>query len=328
VKSIRKHIIFPALTVFLVIICLEIALNLLGLMSSRVNYLLASPWAAPAVPDEQLGFRPNPAFPGHDSKGFRNPGVPASADVIAMGDSQTYGTGVEPDEAWPRQLEPMIGKTVYSMAFGGCGPVNSLILWDEAIAFDPKIIIEAFYSGNDLVDVFNTVYNMDQFVELESPEPQVQSLVRKMEGSEPIREHASRILNMGVTHKTSTKSASSPAFFPTAFLSQHSRIYGLLRRIKYEISQIPANTQDPWEKAKTHAKNHSAYTQIFNNGPFRTVFTSEYRLLALDLKDPRVVEGYRIALRAIQRMKERAEDKNIRFIVLLIPTKELVFKEL
>jgi hypothetical protein len=27
-------------------------------------------------------------------------------------------------------------------------------------------------------------------------------------------------------------------------------------------------------------------------------------------------------------MKERAEDKNIRFIVLLIPTKELVFKEL
>jgi hypothetical protein len=34
--------------------------------------------------------------------------------------------------------------------------------------------------------------------------------------------------------------------------------------------------------------------------------------LALDLKDPRVVEGYRIALRAIQRMKERAEDKNMR----------------
>ena len=45
------------------------------------------------------------------------------------------------------------------MAWGGWGPVHSLILLDEAISLHPKIIIEAFYAGNDLFDAFNIVYN-------------------------------------------------------------------------------------------------------------------------------------------------------------------------
>src|SRR5688572_30586092 len=95
---------FLALTVILLdIAILEGILGLLALASPKVNELLASPWTTgrvlATVPDERLGHRPNPDKPGHDRKGFRNPEVPAKADIIALGDSQTYGTGVQRDEA-------------------------------------------------------------------------------------------------------------------------------------------------------------------------------------------------------------------------------------
>jgi hypothetical protein len=129
--------------VLLVIGSLEITLGLLAFVSPRVDRLLASPWTnaiPPTVPDARLGHRPNPVYPGHDRKGFRNPEIPAKAHIIALGDSQTYGTNVEPEDAWPRQLESMTRKTVYSIAYGGYGPTHSLVLWDEAVALSPKIV--------------------------------------------------------------------------------------------------------------------------------------------------------------------------------------------
>jgi len=316
------------LTVLLVIVSLEVVLNLFALMSPRVDRLLAPPSAVSSishsVPDERLRHRPNPAFPGHDSIGFRNPKVLARADVIALGDSQTYGTGVDPEQAWPKQLEPMIAQTVYSMAYGGYGPVHSLILWDEAIALEPKIIIKAFYAGNDLFDAFSIVYNHGQLVELKSSDPQLQESICEAEESEPIAERVSRMFKMRATSKPATRTA----FFPRAFLSQRSKIYGLLRRTRYEFNRILTVFQDPWERATALAEVNSEYSQVFNNGKFRTVFKSEYRFSALNLKDPRITEGYKIALRAIQRMNESAADRNIRFIVVLIPTKEFVFQEL
>lgn len=326
--SSKKQPIVTILAVLLVIVLIEVVLNLLALMSSRVDSLLASPWAlsslAREVPDERLGHRPNPAFPGHDNKGFRNPKVPAKADVVALGDSQTYGTWVEAEQAWPRQLEPMIAQTVYSMAFGGYGPVHSLILWHEAIALKPKIIIEAFYAGNDLFDAFSIVYNQGQFVELKSTDPLLQESVREAEESEPIAERVSRMAEMRAANTPTPRRS----FSPRALLAQRSKIYGLLRRMRYEFARILAASQDPWERARAFAEAHSEYNQVFKNNQFRTVFTSEYRFSALNLNDPRIAEGHKIALRAIQRMNEHASEGNIRFIVVLIPTKELVFQKL
>jgi len=324
-----KQVIFTVITALLVIVFLEAVLNLCALVSPPIEEVLASPWAARSIPDKRLKMRPSPLYSDHDSKGFRNPEVPEKSDVVALGDSQTYGTGVKSDEAWPKQLEPMISQTVYSMAYGGYGPVHSLVLWDEATALAPKIIIEAVYAGNDLYEAFKMVYGRDQFVELKTSDPQVQSSVREAEKSGTIAEQVSKMYYMGKTNNLSTQK-SSPS---QGALLEHSKIYALLRRVKFEFLRILTSPQDQdpqhmWEYAKARAEDNPAYSQVFNNGQFRTIFTSEYRFVALNLNDPRIAEGNKIILRALQKMKENAIDRNIRFIVLLIPTKELVFQEL
>jgi hypothetical protein len=335
----KKQAFFAAVSVLLVFGFLEATLGLLAFVSPRVDQLLGAPGTPNTiphtVPDERLGRRPNPAYPGHDHKGFRNPEVPAKVHIVALGDSQTYGTGVKREDAWPRQLESMTGETVYSMAFGGYGPTHSLILWDEAIALSPKIVIEAFYAGNDLFDSFSHVYNMGQFPELQSSDPQLQATVREREQSESIANHVSRMFKMGTTPVAIDEEATTvtrEGFFPWRLLSQHLKVYGLLRRARYEgnrlVNKSNSTSQGEWERAKAFAKMHPAYCQVFSDRQFKTVFTSEYRLSALDLGDPRIVEGLQISLRAIQRMHELAAARNIRFLVVLIPSKEAVFRQL
>ena len=239
-----------------------------------------SPAAAPTLPDARLGHRPNPAYPDHDRRGFRNPKALERADVVALGDSQTYGTGVRPEEAWPRQLAATIPLAVYSMAFGGWGPAHSLLLWDEAAALRPAVVVAALYAGNDLFDAFDLVYNRGQLGALMSPDPRIQAAVRAAEKAEPIAQRVGKMYD------------------------------GMAAAAK-----------------KGCAETRPDLCEAFNDGSLRTVFTSTYRLSALDLDDPRIVEGLGISLRALRAMQVRATAAQIRFVVLLIPTKELVFAE-
>lgn len=87
-----------------------------------------------------------------------------------------------------------------------------------------------------------------------------------------------------------------------------------------------SSKSDDWQKARQFAAAHADYCQVFESDKLKTIFTSEYRLSALDLNDVRIAEGHQIALRVIKRMNESATSGNIQYIVALIPTKELVFR--
>lgn len=47
------------------------------------------------VEDEELRIRIQPNAPGHDAWGFRNEVVPERVDIVAIGDSQTWGMNAE-----------------------------------------------------------------------------------------------------------------------------------------------------------------------------------------------------------------------------------------
>lgn len=109
----------------------------------------------------------------HDLLGFRNMNIPSIADVVAIGDSQTYGNNVVLTENWPSQTESLLKDkrpVVYSMATGGWGAVQYLNMFTHATFFRPRVIVVAFYSGNDPDESTNLAYSVDRWAALR-PDP-------------------------------------------------------------------------------------------------------------------------------------------------------------
>lgn len=319
-----KKIIFTSITVILSLVVADLLLNAAAIVFPRINEVLSV--VSKSIPDQQLGHRPNPAYRDHDENGFRNPHVPEMAHVVTLGDSQTYGNGVGAEQAWPRVLEALTGRSVYNMAFGGYGPVHSLVLWDQATVLKPEVVIEGMYSGNDLYDSYQMIYLSGKLPELKTDNKSLLEVIAQAQESEPIQKRISKTYKPGRTtsrFKRFRKSVKS-------WLSEHSKVYRLLWRVQYELSRIKEKKKhddDSWQKAKSSAAKHPDIFQAFSSKSSRTVFTSEYRLTALNLDDPAIREGQRIALEAIRRLHQLASRDGIRFIVLLIPTKEIVFSQ-
>lgn len=118
------------------------------------QFLLQDPYirvrAKPLLP---RGFGIGP----HDLLGFRNRAIPNIADVIVLGDSQTYGNNVLLEYNWPSQLQTLLGHraTVYNMATGGWGAVQYLDMFAKGLFFRPQLVVVAFYGGNDPLESYH-----------------------------------------------------------------------------------------------------------------------------------------------------------------------------
>jgi len=131
---------------------LALTLSLLGaegvlrLWLDEVNFLQPELEAHPVLRHVIV-----PGSAHHDRWGFRNRSVPDHADVVAIGDSQTYGIAAPADEAWPAWLERLSGRSVYNLSLGGYGPPDYEYLFDEyGLSLSPRVAIFGFYFGNDL----------------------------------------------------------------------------------------------------------------------------------------------------------------------------------
>lgn len=106
-----------------------------------------------SIPDPVLGRRLDPEFRGIDANGFRNSSVPDSADVVAIGDSHTYGHNAGDNECWPARLAELSGLRVYNFGIGGFGPIQYDVLIGEALKLSPRDVIIGLYLANDLNDI-------------------------------------------------------------------------------------------------------------------------------------------------------------------------------
>jgi len=303
--------IFWLLLLLVPFLALELTLDFLCLVSPRIASLLSLDGAT-VIRDEKLGIRPNPMFPEHDAKGWRNKSVPGSATIIAMGDSQTYGTNVRSEEAWPKQLGDMVGIETYNIACGGYCPIHTLLLLDEALRLQPKLVIEAFYTGNDLFECYTTVYSESRLPELRRKDGEIPLTLSEKEESDRLVREALRV--------------TKPPWLRTKdFLIEHVKLVAALRLYKSFLPTV-YSVNPSWESVKAYA-NRAPDSLIFEQGPLRTVFTVKSRLLAENLGDRRVREGLRLALESLRRVNERLKQQNVCFLLLSIPTKEYVFEE-
>lgn len=265
-------------------------------------------------PDARLGHRVVSRAYGHDANGFRNDAVPAHADIVALGDSQTWGVNVARAEAWPQALAKQSGRTVYNMGIGGYGSVQYLTLTDQAAQLSPEIIVIGLYFGNDLYDAYLLAYQNDTYASLR------QSGAADKLLPDTVKPKAeARWAEMQNFHSNYERSTSGWGYW----LRGHSAIGRLLTR-----TGLGGADGDVWYEigaawAQANPDQGAAYKDNYS----RTVLVPAYRLTGLDLDEVRIVEGLRLTKDVLRRIKRKTDQEKIKLLVLYIPSKEMVYAE-
>jgi lysophospholipase L1-like esterase len=275
-----------------VVLALLLGEGLARLVLDRVDYLLATP-----VSDPILGSRLEPGASGHDQWGFRNRAVPDSADVVTIGDSQTYGIGVPRLSSWPVQLSKLTGRQVYNAALGGYSPVEYYeLLRRYALPLKPSVVVVGFYFGNDVHEAYRRVYALPHYTALR------REGVRSLEGTAPPRSSKSRLVSR-----------------LRRWFSSHSVLY------RVTLASI---LQDHVQRAELILSQDGNDLARLHHGTFSTVFAPEHRLGALDLDSLTVREGLRLSLLHFELMARLCDSAGVAFFIALIPTKERVYQPL
>lgn len=132
-------------------------------MAKYAPALQSAPAAEPMYLDDPImGARPNPRYSDHDTSGWRNAEALGQIDIIALGDSQTYGMGADRDHAWPQQLSVDLGRSVYQIAFGGYNPTTFVRLLPEVLEF---FVLSGFVLAPQLLMCFEQPRHVSTFLQ-------------------------------------------------------------------------------------------------------------------------------------------------------------------
>ena len=111
------------------------------------------------------------------------------------------------------------------------------------------------------------------------------------------------------------------------FLHQHSALWGFGGAIKNRLlGKLPTVLDIEFEDAVSALTSKQLqYASIFEGSSWKTIFTSRYREAVEDDDDPRIRVGYWLTQWAVGRINDLTEQRGIRSIFVLLPTKESVF---
>ena len=333
-RSILGKLGFLCLGVLILFLVLEGALELRSRLSA-VPQVVVVPQI---IPDERLGHRPNPNFRGHDSRGWRNNSSPLErADIVVIGDSHVYRS------AWPQRIGRALHRTVYQMGANGYGPAQYALLLDEALAFEPQIIIATYDFSDDIYDSYRFVHRIGDFKRsaldtvfdssfaltnlksqqaLKQAETMDSELLprQSFDCRKPAQVSAPRL-------QVQRDGSGSPLITPLgdegilqrvgAFLTRHSEVIQVVRNRLFTTVAARQNVENVGLKLCPRYRDQKITSQL-NPG---------YRLSVLDDTDPRIVEGERIAFLAYRLIAQRCRQPHCSFYVMMIPTKETAFRK-
>jgi hypothetical protein len=256
------------------------------------------------VKDEVLGAVPSStARAGFDAWGFRNREVPKTAEIVAVGDSHTYGNTAKMEDSWPYVLGRQTGRHIYNMGMGGYGPNQYFYLsTTEALTLKPQMIIWGLYMGDDFENAFSITYGLDHWSYL--------------------REHATRKVNFDIWE---SEIPSRPSWQKQVrvWLSRHSIIYQLL----FHASLSGRMQGEMQIRNAARLYPGVATSLIVPEKNILEAFRPKSMLSRLDQDNPDVREGMRITFKLLAEMNNICQQNHVHFLVVVIPTKEAVFSD-
>jgi hypothetical protein len=307
----RRRFVYALLASGLSLVLCEGLLQIAARTIPFVKYQVSPPWNRNRVPDPEFGYRNSPFFPGHDRRGYRNDDALDHYDILAIGDSSTYGFGASAEGSWPRQLRTLSGRTVYNGGVGGYGPCEYLRVAEELSVLKPKLVILALYLGNDLADAYGSVVLERRCPILATTDAAVVAAMQQADEKATLRD-------LFVEFETTMMD-------PPQTFWKRSALYGLARSLVNRLQTtgaIPFRHADDTFQA---AASRPFRVPMESPDPYRTVFVDP-RLyeLAIDLNDPRIAEGLRITLEAIKMLQTSLEQRGVPLVVALIHNKPFV----
>lgn len=253
------------------------------------------------VVDDVLGIRVQPGTAGFDDWGFRNSGVPGKVDVVAVGDSHTYGNNAPMSDAWPAVVAGETGLAVYNLGLGGYGPNQYYeVLRTRGFTLQPKWVVCAIYMGDDFENAFLMTYGKEHWASL----------------------------RLGAWKHANADIWEAPA---TATMSQRFRLWLSQNSVVYRIGvhgPVLAGLKGALQVGQASRQSDPETTTLVDDDAgIQEAFRPASIRSRVDPHSPEVREGIRITFELLRRMNEMSRQHGAQFAVVVIPTKETVFAE-
>jgi hypothetical protein len=249
------------------------------------------------VCDSRYGHRIRPGSGGHDAWGFRNPAGVGHADVLAVGDSQTYGESATARHSWPAWLGTLTGRSVYNAGVGGYGPVEYEKLVVELLPrVRPDVVLIGLYTGNDIWDASESCPNYQT------------NLAAVNSCDVPAELLCDRVMAASDEMNRLT--------WLRDWCSRHSVLY---QAAKLATGRLTSTIRaEPVRRGEI----------VVSASGYAVGFDLAYWTRMTDIADARVRQGIEVAMLSIADMKRHCDDARTRCVFVLIPTKESVYVSL
>jgi lysophospholipase L1-like esterase len=236
-----------------------------------------------------------------DGEGFRNAVTREAIEVAALGDSFTDALTMAADAAWPAQLERRLGLVVQNYGTAGFGPQQErLVLQDYALMHHPRVVVLAFFAGNDIRDA-------ERFEAFEHGD---HALTQPTLGW-PIRDI---VIRADMWYLTSVLQAAARA------LASNSATQALQEN---DAVGPPAASPSP---TGSPSFDRGLFTVSINGHTLRWAFMPPYlNLLNFSQGDLAARRGWALALENIRAMQRASSEAGARFVLMFIPFKSQVY---
>lgn len=255
----------------------------------------------------RLGFVPQAEgegrvqrYPFHaDSEGFRNAAPRDPIDIAALGDSFTDALTMRREDAWPARLEAKLGRPVQNYGTAGFGPQQELlVLKDFALRHHPRVVVLAFFAGNDIRDAeaFESFARAEALPNEPKPGWPIKRIVMRSDTwfLTSALQAATHVLTGHVNHPSPATPAAPP----------------------------PAMPSPPGEPAFSRGM----FTALINGRPMRWALMPPYlNLLNFDEQDLSARRGWALIESSILEMRQASRAAGAEFVVAFIPFKSQVY---